>query len=124
MGRARSVSPQRRRRPKVYCSNNRLDPALRVNGGTLEIGTRGQCVGAGYGAALFQHIEDEDAFIKKFSAPYEPLVPQQLWHKDSDPPPGYQAATLSQARQRGWGAGSAALARKLQAKRVHKAHTS
>ena len=119
--RARSASPQRRRRPKVYCSNNRLDPALRINGGTLEVGTRGRCVGAGYGAALFQRIEDEAAFIKKVSAHYEPLVQQQLWYKDSDPPPGYQAATLSQARQRGWGAGSAALARKLQATQVQKA---
>ena len=37
--------------------------------------------------------------------------------KDTPVPEGYQAATLSQARLRGWGAGSAELARRLRAKR-------
>ncbi len=107
----------------MYCSNNKLDPSLRVNGGTLEVGTKSKSFRSGFGAALWQHIEDEEAFIKKFSVPYEPLVSQRLWYKDSAVPPGYQPATLSQARQRGWGAGSATLARRLRAKRHGSPHS-
>ena len=106
------------RKGKVYCGQNKLDPSLRVNGGTLEVGTRSRCFRAGFGGALHQHIDDEAEFIRKFTAEYAPLVVQKLWYKDSPPPQGegYQPATLSQARQRGWGAGSASLARKLQKK--------
>ena len=112
--------PPRKARSKVYCGQNKLDPSLRVNGGTLEVGTRSSCFRAGFGGALHQHIHDEAEFIRKFTAPYAPLVAQKLWYKDAPPPEseGYQPATLSQARQRGWGAGSAALARKLQ-KKLH-----
>ena len=104
------------RKARVYCGQNKLDPSLRVNGGTLEVGTRSRCFRSGFGAALHQQINDEEAFIKKFTAPYAPLVAQKLWYKDSAPPEGYQPATLSQAKQRGFGAGSATLARKLQKK--------
>ena len=108
------------RKGKVYCGQNKLDPSLRVNGGTLEVGTRSRCFRAGFGGALHQHIDDEAEFVRKFTAPYAPLIAQKLWYKDGPPPQGegYQPATLSQARQRGWGAGSAALARKLQ-KKLH-----
>ena len=106
------------RKGKVYCGQNKLDPSLRVNGGTLEVGTRSRCFRAGFGGALHQHIDDEAAFVRKFTAPYAPLIAQKLWYKDGPPPEGHQPATLSQARQRGWGAGSAALARKLQ-KKLH-----
>ena len=106
------------RKGKVYCGQNKLDPSLRVNGGTLEVGTRSRCFRAGFGGALHQHIDDEAEFMRKFTAEYAPLVVQKLWYKDGPPPQGegYQPATLSQARQRGWGAGSAALARRLQKK--------
>ena len=103
---------------KVYCGQNKLDPSLRVNGGTLEVGTRSRCFRAGFGGALHQHVDDEAEFVRKFTAPYAPLIAQKLWYKDGPPPEGHQPATLSQARQRGWGAGSAALARKLQ-KKLH-----
>jgi hypothetical protein len=108
------------RKGKVYCGQNKLDPSLRVNGGTLEVGTRSACFRAGFGGALHQHIDDEAEFVRKFTAPYAPLIAQKLWYKDGPPPEGgvFQPATLSQARQRGWGAGSAALARKLQ-KKLH-----
>ena len=115
--RARHVTHQPRK-GKVYCGQNKLDPSLRVNGGTLEVGTRSACFRAGFGGALHQHIDDEAEFVRKFTAPYAPLIAQKLWHKDGPPPEGHQPATLSQARQRGWGAGSAALARKLQ-KKLH-----
>ena len=116
---ARHVTHQPRK-GKVYCGQNKLDPSLRVNGGTLEVGTRSRCFRAGFGGALHQHIDDEAEFVRKFTAPYAPLIAQKLWYKDGPPPQGegYQPATLSQARQRGWGAGSAALARKLQ-KKLH-----
>ena len=108
------------RKARVYCGQNKLDPSLRVNGGTLEVGTRSRCFRAGFGGALHQRIDDEAEFVRKFTAPYAPLIAQKLWYKDGPPPEGgvYQPATLSQARQRGWGAGSAALARKLQ-KELH-----
>ena len=114
---ARHVTHQPRK-GKVYCGQNKLDPSLRVNGGTLEVGTRSRCFRAGFGGALHQHIDDEAEFVRKFTAPYAPLIAQKLWYKDGPPPEGHQPATLSQARQRGWGAGSAALARKLQ-KKLH-----
>ena len=106
------------RKGKVYCGQNKLDPSLRVNGGTLEVGTRSRCFRAGFGGALHQHVDDEAEFVRKFTAPYAPLIAQKLWYKDGPPPEGeaYQPATLSQARQRGRGASSAALARKLQKK--------
>ena len=114
----RPPSPQRKpRKPKVYCGNNRYDPQLKVNGGKLEIGSRARCFQQGFGSALFQHVADEASFLQKFSAKYEPLVHQRLWYKNSPVPEGYQAATLSQCRTRGWGAGSAELARRLRAKR-------
>ena len=105
------------RKARVYCGQNRLDPSLRVNGGTLEVGTRSRCFRSGFGAALHQDVVNAAEFIREFTAPYEPLVSQKLWYKDKPPPEGYQPATLSQARQRGFGAGSAALARKLQKER-------
>ena len=107
------------RKPKVYCGNNKLDPQLKINGGHLEIGDRGRCFQQGFGSALFQHVSDEAAFLHKFSGKYEHLVPQRLWYKNSQVPTheGYQPATLSQCRLRGWGAGSAELARRLRAKR-------
>ena len=114
---ARHVTHQPRK-GKVYCGQNKLDPSLRVNGGTLEVGTRSRCFRAGFGGALHQHVDDEAEFVRKFTAPYAPLIAQKLWYKDGPPPEGHQPATLSQARQRGWGAGSAALARKLQ-KKLH-----
>jgi hypothetical protein len=105
------------RKARVYCGQNKLDPSLRVNGGTLEVGTRSRCFRSGFGAALHQDVVNAAEFIRKFTAPYEPLVSQKLWYKDKPPPEGYQPTTLSQARQRGFGAGSAALARKLQKER-------
>ena len=114
---ARHVTHQPRK-GKVYCGQNKLDPSLRVNGGTLEVGTRSRCFRAGFGGALHQHVDDEAKFVRKFTVPYAPLIAQRLWYKDGPPPEGHQPATLSQARQRGWGAGSAALARKLQ-KKLH-----
>ena len=80
------------RKARVYCGQNRLDPSLCVNGGALELGTGSKCFRYGFGAALHQQIND------------------------SAPPEGYQPATLSQVRQRGFGAGSATLACKLREK--------
>ena len=91
------------RKGKVYCGQNKLDPSLCVNGGTLEVGTRSRCFRAGFGGALHQHIDDEAEFVRKFTAPYAPLIAQKLWHKDGPPPEGHPPATLSQARQRGGG---------------------
>ena len=112
-----SPEPHAKRKKKVYCGNNRFDPSLRANGGDLDVGTRSACMRAGFGAALYQHVANEEEFIRKFSARYAPLVEQNLYFKDGPVPDGYQPATLSQARLRGWGAGSAELARRLRAKR-------
>ena len=50
------------------------------------------------------------------SGPYEKLIDPQLWFKNSEPPHGMQRATLPMCFQKGWGAGTAALARKLREK--------
>ena len=86
-------------------------------------GTRSECFRSGFGAALHQQINDDEAFIKKFRAPYAPFAAQKLWYEDSAPPEGYQPAALSQARLRGFGAGGATLARKLQGKHRQRGHS-
>lgn len=117
----RAASPKPKR-AKVWCGQNKWDPRLRSNGGDLEPGTRAACTRQGFGAALYQNVENEEEFIRKFSVKYEPYVSQKLWYKNSPVPyhEGYQPATLSQCRLRGWGAGSAELARRLRAK-LHEA---
>ena len=61
--------PRQPRKGKVYCGQNKLDPSLRVNGGTLEVGTRSRCFRSGFGAALHQHIGDEAAFHSQVHGP-------------------------------------------------------
>ena len=56
---------------------------MKANGGSLDVGTRNRCFKAGFGSALYQHVTDEEEFIRKFSARYAPLVEQKLWYKDS-----------------------------------------
>ena len=67
-------------------------------------------------AALHQPVEDVEAFVRMHSGPYEKLIDPQLWFKNSEPPHGMQRATLPMCFQKGWGAGTAALARKLREK--------
>ena len=107
------------RRAKVWCGQNKWDPRMRANGGDLEPGTRAACMRQGFGAALYQHVENEEESIRKFAVKHEPYVSQKLCYKNSPVPyhEGYQPATLSQCRLRGWGAGSAELARRLRGKR-------
>ena len=63
---------------------------------------------------MHQNEPDVQAFIRKFDAPYEKLIElQNVWFKNAEPPPGWQRATLPMCFQKGWGAGTAALARKL-----------
>ena len=110
--------PQRPKKEKVYCSNNKLDPRLQRNGGAMRVGRPSECFRQGFGAALYQRVGDVPGFIRKFSLPYEKLIPQkELWYKDAPPPPGMIRATLSQCRQRGWGAGSRELSRRLKRRR-------
>ena len=106
-------APQKRR--NILCINNKHDPRLRDPQYTL--GTSAQCISKGFGAALHQHIDDRREFVKRFDAPYEKIInlDHLLWFKNSEPPPGKHRATLPMAFQKGWGAGSAALARKLKA---------
>ena len=61
-------------------------------------------------------------FLRKFDGPYQKLIEPQLWYRNSEPPPGWQRATLPMCFQKGWGAGTAALARKLK-ERAGKTHT-
>ena len=55
------------------------------------------------------------AFIKQFTTPYKKIIDLNdvLWYKNGPPPPGKHRATLPMCFQKGFGAGSAALARKL-----------
>ena len=61
------------------------------------------CASVDVAAGQQPAFDDEAAFVRKFTAPYAPLIAQKLWCKDGPPPEGHQPATLSQARQRGWG---------------------
>lgn len=109
--RLRRPSPQRRE--SVVCTNNAKDPRLIENGGSRTLGKPSQCVSKGFGAALYQEVPDKAAFVRRFEAPYEKLIDPHLWYKNGKPPAGMQRATLPMCFQRGYGAGTAALARKL-----------
>lgn len=99
---------------RILCVNNKHDPRLRDER-RYKLGTSAQCISKGFGAALHQHIDDEREFVKRFDAPYEKIIDLDsiLWYKNSDPPAGRHRATLPMAFQKGWGAGSAALAKKI-----------
>ena len=103
----------------VLCVNNKNDPRLRQSG--FRLGTPGECVAKGFGSALHQKLEPGKtaAFIRQFSTPYEKIInlDEVLWYKNGPPPPGKHRATLPMCFQKGFGAGSAALARKLKAER-------
>ena len=115
--------PKPGRKPGVLCVNNKHDPRLVENGGNRRLGSPGQCIAKGFGAGLHQTIAPggKEAFIKQFDAPYEKIINLDalLWYKNSPPPRGRFRATLPMAFQKGWGAGSAALARKLKAAERH-----
>ena len=100
---------------QILCVNNKHDPRLRDSRYTL--GTSGQCISKGFGSAMHQRVEDRRDFIRKFDAPYEKIINLDsiLWYKNSDPPAGRHRATLPMCFQKGFGAGSAALAKKLKA---------
>jgi hypothetical protein len=107
-------SPQRKAKEPISCTNNAKSPELLQNGGVKRLGSPSQCVQKGFGAALYQEVKDVHAFIRKFDAPYEKLIElQKVWFKKAEPPPGWQRATLPMCFQKGFGAGTAALARKL-----------
>ena len=67
-------------------------------------------------AALHQPVEDVEAFVRMHSGPREKLIDPQLWFKNSEPPHWLQRVTLPMWFQKGWGVGTAALARKLREK--------
>ena len=118
-------SPQRKSKEAISCTNNAKNPELRVNGGDRILGSPSQCVQRGFGAALHQHVPDVHAFIRKFDAPYEKLIElQKIWFKNGEPPPGWQRATLPMCFQKGYGAGTAALARKLKTQTARQQHAS
>ena len=115
---ARAATPKKN---PVVCTNNKKDPRLRGNGGAQELGTHSQCIRRGFGGGLYSKPENMEEFLNKHSVPYEKLVEQKLWFKDSteNMPPDYQIATLPQAFQKGFGAGQAKLAKQLLEKRNH-----
>ena len=100
---------------KVPCIYNKNYPRLRQSG--FRLGTPAECVSKGFGSALHQKLAPEKtaAFIEQFSTPYEKIInfDEVLWYKNGPPPPGKYRATLPMCFQKGFGAGSAALARKL-----------
>ena len=115
---ARAATPKKN---PVVCTNNKNDPRLRENGGGQELGTHSQCIRRGFGAGLHSKPENMEEFLNKHRAPYEKLIEQKLWFKDSteNMPPDYQIATLPQAFQKGFGAGQAKLAKQMLEKRNH-----
>ena len=86
--------------------------------GSERVGRPSECIQRGFGAALHQPVEDVDAFVRMHSGAYEKLIDPKLWYKNSEPPDGMQRASLPMCFQKGFGAGTAALARKLR-QRLH-----
>ena len=70
---------------------------------------------------MYSKPENMEEFLHRHSVPYEKLVEQKLWFKDSteNTPPDYQIAMLPQAFQKGFGAGQAKLAKQMLEKRNH-----
>jgi hypothetical protein len=105
------VRPRSPKKAKIYCGNNKK--ARELLDGSERVGRPSECIQKGFGSALHQPVHDVAAFLRKFDGPYEKLIDPHLWYKNSEPPPGMQRCTLPMAFQKGWGAGTAALARKL-----------
>jgi hypothetical protein len=91
---------------KIYCGNNQLDRSLKANAGDRDFGTHASCFRKGYALGINQHIPNADVFLLKWSTGYKPHIIQRLYYDDNKAPPGYQIATLAQALQRGFAAGS------------------
>lgn len=110
-------------RHRMYCGNNALDPDL--ESGKLVLGTRSACFRKGVGGALHQAVplEEQDAFIKKWTSPYKKLVDQPLHYGDGPAPNGKIAATLSQSLARGWAVGSIQKAKRLLKEKHSNANT-
>ena len=108
---------QKSKKEPIYCGNNAKSPELQHK----RLGRPSECIQKGFGAALHQQVADVGAFLHKFEGEYQKLIEPKLWYKNSEPPPGWQRATLPMAFQKGWGAGTAALARKLR-KQTSNAH--
>ena len=103
---------QKSKKEPIYCGNNAKSPELQHK----RLGRPSECIQKGFGAALHQQVADVGAFLHKFEGEYQKLIEPKLWYKNSEPPPGLQRATLPMCFQKGWGAGTAALARKLRKK--------
>ena len=119
---ARSSSPTRK--AKVWCGNNKLDKALRINGGHLEIGSPHACFQRGVGGGIHQDIPpgEEDAFLEKWNQPYEKLVSQPIYYKAGAVPHGMYRCTLPQSLARGWAIGSIQRSKKILKQRGHTVH--
>ena len=120
---ARSSSPIHK--AKVWCGNNKLDKALRINGGHLEIGSPHACFQRGVGGGIHQEIApgDEDAFLQKWNnQPYEKLVSQPIYYKSGPVPHGMFRCTLPQSLARGWAIGCKQRAKSILKRRGHTTH--
>ena len=106
---------------KLWCGNNKLDRKLRINGGDLEIGSPHACFTRGIGGAIHQDIppEEEEAFLEKWTQPYDKLVTQPIWYRNSEPPHGMIKCTLPQALARGWAVGCKKRAQMILDQRGH-----
>ena len=122
--RAQSKSSPTRTAKAVWCGNNKRDKKLRINGGHLEIGSPHACFTRGVGGGLYQDIPpgEEEAFVEKWTMPYEKLVAQPIWYKNTEPPHGMIKCTLPQALARGWAVGSKKRAEAILKQRGHTAH--
>ena len=100
----------------MWCGNNKPYKKLKANGGHLEIGSPQACFRRGVGGGIQQEIPPgkDDEFVDKWlGQPYEKLVEQPIWYKETAPPPGMFKCTLPQALARGFAIGSIQRAKKL-----------
>ena len=97
----------------MYCGNNLLSARLISNGGRERFGTHKECFKKGFRKGYSTRVKDVRKFMQEWSSGYEPHIRQKLWYNDSNPPPGYQMATLSQSIQRGFAFGCVKKAKQL-----------
>ena len=96
-----------------YCGNNLKSHRLLRNGGSEHLGTHNSCFKKGFYRGLRKKVENVSKFLAEWNGAYEPYVQQKLWYGDSQPPSGYQTATLHQSMQRGYAVGCLERAKQL-----------
>ena len=97
----------------MYCGNNVKSHRLMQNGGNERFGTHEECFKKGFYLGVNSRPRDARKFLQEWSGGYDPHIRQKLWYSDTQPPNGYQMATLHQSVQKGFAFGCMKKAKQL-----------